>query len=180
VTLSRAARLAPLLALLTLAPSPARAEFWAAISGGVYVPTGTSSFGPYQVRPTASVAVGYDWEYVGAVAWAGFVNTQAGVLLQETCFPVMGRVRLRLPLGLVVPYAYGGIGFAPARANLNLVEFNAVAFTAQAGAGFELVFGDMFALGAEAGYLWLAPSYSFATIDLNGVVAVATFGLRFP
>ena len=180
MTLARAARLAPLLALLAAAPSPARAEFWAAISGGVYVPTGTSSFGAYQTRPTASVAVGYDWEYFGASAWAAIVTTQAGILLQENCFPVMARARLRLPLGLAVPYVYGGVGFAPARANVNLVQFDAVAFTAQSGAGVDLVFGDMFTLGAEAGYLWLAPTYSFGTVDLNGVMALATFGLRFP
>jgi hypothetical protein len=180
VTLSRAARLAPLLFLLALAPSPARAEFWAAIGGGAYVPTGTSPFGTLQTRATATVAAGYDWEYFTASAWAGIVTTQAGVLLQENCFPMMARARLRLPLGMVVPYLYGGVGFAPARANLDLVQYDAVAFTAQAGGGLDLIFGDMFTLGAEAGYLWLAPSYSFGTVKLDGVMAVATFGLRFP
>jgi hypothetical protein len=180
VTLPRAARLAPLLFLLALAPFPARAEFWAAIGGGAYVPTGTSPFGTFQTRATATVAAGYDWEYFTASAWAGIVTTQAGVLLQENCFPMMARARLRLPLGMVVPYLYGGVGFAPARANLDLVQYDAVAFTAQAGGGLDLIFGDMFTLGAEAGYLWLAPSYSFGTVKLDGVMAVATFGLRFP
>lgn len=180
MTLSRAARLVPMLLLLAVAPAPARAEFWAAIGGGVYVPTASSPFGTLQTRPTATVAVGYDWEYFGASAWAGIVSTQAGVLLQENCFPMMARARLRLPLGMVVPYLYGGAGFAPARANLNLVQYDAVAFTAQAGGGLDLIFGDMFTLGAEAGYLWLAPSYSFGAVKLDGVMAVATFGLRFP
>jgi len=180
VTLARAVRPLFLAVLLGAAPSPARAEFWAAMSGGVYVPTGTSPFGAYQTRPTASLAVGYDWEYVGGSLWAGFVNTQAGVLLQESCLPVVGRVRVRVPLGLAVPYAYGGVGFAPTRANVDLVSFYAVAFTAQAGAGVDLVFGDMFTIGVEGGYLWLSPSYSFGTVRLDGVLAVATFALRFP
>jgi hypothetical protein len=181
VTFPRTGRLLLLVALLAAAPSAARADFWTAtISGGAYVPTGTSPFGAFQTRPAASVAVGYDWEYVGASVWAGIVTTQAGVLLQENCFPVTGRVRLRLPLGLAVPYVFGGVGFAPARANVDLVQFDTVAFTAQTGGGVELLFGDMFTLGAEAGYLWLSPSYSFGTVKLDGVLALATFGLRFP
>jgi hypothetical protein len=59
-------------------------------------------------------------------------------------------------------------------------SFNTVAFTAQAGGGVDFVFGDMFTLGAEAGYLWLAPVYSFGTMDLNGTLLLATFALRFP
>jgi hypothetical protein len=179
VTLRRPARLLPLLVLLASPPSAARAESWAAISGGAYVPTATSGFGSLQARPTATVAVGYDWEYVGASAWAAIVTTQAG-LLQETCFPVMARLRVRLPLGLAVPYAFAGVGFAPAHAAVDLVPFDTVAFTGQAGAGLELVFGDRLTLGVEAGYLWLSPSYSFGTVQLDGVMALATFGLRFP
>jgi hypothetical protein len=166
--------------LLASAPSVARAEPWAAISGGAYVPTGTSPFGSFQARPTASVAVGYDSEYVGGSVWAGIVTTQAGILLQESCFPVVGRFRVRLPLGMAVPFLYGGVGFAPSRARLDLVEFNTVAFTAQAGAGVDLVFWDVFTTGVEGGYLWLSPSYSFGTVRLDGILALASFGLRFP
>jgi len=177
---ARAVRSLFLVVLLAATPALARAEFWAAISGGAYIPTGTSPFGSFQARPTASLAVGYDSEYVGGSVWAGIVTTQAGILLQENCFPVVGRVRLRLPLGMAVPYVYGGVGFAPARAMLDLVEFNTVAFTAQAGAGVDVLFSDMFTVGAEGGYLWLSPSYSFGTVHLDGFLALATFGLRFP
>jgi hypothetical protein len=180
VTLPRAVRSLFLVAFLAAAPALARADLWAAISGGAYVPTGTSPFGAFQARATASVAVGYDSEYVGGSIWAGIVTTQAGVLLQENCFPVVGRVRVRLPLGMVIPFVYGGVGFAPARAMLDLVQFNTVAFTAQTGAGLDLVFFDMFTIGAEGGYLWLSPSYSFGTVRLDGYLALATFGLRLP
>jgi hypothetical protein len=168
-----------LAALLSLAPSPARADPWASISAGAYIPTGTTAFGTYSARATATVAVGYDWEYVGASAWAAVITTQAG-LLMDTAFPVMARVRLRLPLGIAVPYVVGGVGLAPAHATVDLVPFDAVAFTAQAGGGIELIFDDRYTLGAEATYLWLSPSYSFGTVQLDGVVAVATLGLRFP
>lgn len=168
-----------LVVLLTALAGPARAELYAAISGGAYLPSGTSSFGTYQVRPTASVAVGWDSDYLGGSIWAGFVSTQAGSVLQINSFPLMARVRGRLPLGLVVPFAFGGVGFAPSRAAVNLVYSNTVAFTAQAGAGVDLVFGEMFTIGAEAGYLWLAPSYGFGTLDLNGTLVLATFALRF-
>jgi hypothetical protein len=165
VTLARAVRSLFLVVLLAATPALARAELWAAISGGAYIPTGTSPFGSFQARPTASLAVGYDSEYVGGSVWAGIVTTQAGVLLQENCFPVVGRVRVRLPLGMAIPFVYGGVGFAPARAMLDLVQFNTVAFTAQAGAGLDL---------------WLSPSYSFGTVRLDGYLALATFGLRLP
>jgi len=180
VTLARPVRFLFLVVLLAAAPALARAELWAAISGGAYIPSATSAFGALQARPTASLAVGYDSEYVGGSIWAGIVTTQAGVLLQENCFPVVGRVRVRLPLGMTIPFVYGGVGFAPARARLDLVEFNTVAFTAQAGAGLDLVFFDMFTIGAEGGYLWLSPSYSFGTVRLDGYLALATFGLRLP
>jgi len=182
VTLARAVRSLFLVVLLAAAPALARADLWAAISGGAYVPTGTSPFGAFQARPTASLAVGYDSEYVGGAIWAGIVTTQAGVL-QENCFPVVGRVRVRLPLGMAIPYVYGGVGFAPARAiraDLAFLVFNTVAFTAQAGAGLDLVFFDMFTIGAEGGYLWLSPVYSFGTVQLDGFLALATFGLRLP
>jgi hypothetical protein len=180
VTLRRCATGLLLLAVVAVSPVPARAEFYAAISGGAYLPSAASPYGTFQARPTASLAVGWDSDYWGGAIWAGLVSTQAGVLLQENCFPVIARVRGRLPLGLAVPYAYGGVGFAPSRANLNLVQHDTVAFTAQAGGGVDLVFGDMFTIGAEAGYLWLSPSYSFGTMDLNATLVVATFGLRFP
>jgi hypothetical protein len=180
VTFRRLAGPLLILALLAAAPATARAEFNAAISGGAYLPSGTSPFGALQARPSASLAVGWDSEYFGGSIWAGVVSTQAGALLQENCFPVMLRGRGRLPLGLVVPFAFGGVGFAPARAALNLAIYNAVAFAAQAGAGVDLVFGDLFTIGAEGGYLWLAPSYPFGTVDLNGALVLATFALRFP
>jgi hypothetical protein len=182
VTLARVVRPLLLVALLASPPSLARAELWAAISGGAYIPTGTSPFGSFQARPAASLAVGYDSEYVGGSVWAGIVTTQAGNL-QESCFPVVGRVRVRLPLGVVVPFVYGGVGFAPARAirsDPDFLEFNTVAFTAQTGAGVDLLFSDMFTIGVEAGYLWLSPTYSFGTVRLDGMLALATFGLRFP
>ena len=180
MTLRRHAGCLVLLALLAASPSPARAEIFAAISGGAYLPSGTSSFGAFQARPSASLAVGWNSDYWGAGLWGALVNTQAGVLLQENCFPVMARATGRLPLGVVVPFVYGGVGFAPSRALVNLVPYTTVAFTAQAGGGVDLVFGDMFTVGAEAGYLWLAPSYWFGTVDMNGVLVLATFGLRFP
>jgi hypothetical protein len=169
-----------LLALAAASPAPARAEFTTSISGGVYLPSGTSPYGTFQVRPTASLSVGWDSDHIGGAVWAGVVSTQAGMLLQENCFPVMARVRGRLPLGWAVPFVYGGAGFAPARALVNQVQYDTVAFTAQAGGGVDLVFGDMFTIGAEAAYLWLSPSYSFGTVDLNGTLVLATFAVRFP
>jgi hypothetical protein len=179
VTLTRTGRFLALVSLLAAAPGPARAQVWTAISGGAYVPTQTSPFGSFQSRPTASLAVGYDSEYLGGSLWAGFVNTQAGALLQASCFPVMARVRARLPLGVAIPFAYGGVGFAPSKASIDLVPYDTVAFTAAAGAGVDFDFGEMFTLGLESGYLWLSPTYWFGTVRLDGVLAVATFALRF-
>ena len=180
MTSSRSARTLLALALLATLPAPARAEISASISGGVYLPSGTSPYGSFQVRPTAALSVGWDSDYFGGAIWAGIVSTQAGVLLQENCFPVMVRARGRLPLGVAVPYVFGGVGFAPSRALLDLVRFDTVAFTAQAGAGVDLVFGDMFTVGVEGEYLWLAPSHPFGTVDMNGTLVLASFGVRFP
>jgi hypothetical protein len=180
VNLRRSASALVAVLLLAASPSPARAGFWAAISGGAWIATGTSIYGSLESRPTASLAVGYDWEYVGTSLWAGLLSTGAGVLLTENAFPVVARVRGRLPLGIVVPYAFGGVGVAPTRANVNLVASYATAFTAQAGAGVDFELADMFTIGVEGGYQWLRPNYSFGTLDLNGVLALATFALRFP
>ena len=74
----------------------------------------------------------------------------------------------------------GGVGFAPSRAIGDLAVYTTVAFTAQAGAGVDLVLGDMFTVGAEAAYLWLSPTYSFGTLKMDGTLLQATFGVRFP
>jgi len=179
VTLRRLAGALLLPMLLASTPAPARAEIWAGLSGGVSLPQGTSPYGTLQVRPSAAIAVGWDSEFVGASLWAALVTTQAGILLSETCYPVMVRVRGRLPLGLAVPFVFGGVGFAPSRGSLDMVVDNTVAFTAQAGAGLDLVFGDRFTLGAEGGWLWLSPTHAFGTVNLNGVLLLATLALRF-
>lgn len=179
VTLPSAARVLLLAVALTL-PAASRADGWAAISGGAYLPAGTSPYGTLQVRPAAALSVGYDTPYVGASVWAGLVATSAGILLQETSFPVMLRVRGRLPLGVVAPYVVGGVGFAPSRALLDMVSYSTVAFTAMAGAGVDLEFADLFTVGFEASRLWLQPSHPFGTVDLDGTLLLAVFGLRFP
>jgi hypothetical protein len=173
------ALLLALVALAAASPSPARAEFYAAISGGAWIPTGTSPYGTIETRPTASLSVGYDLEHVGASVWAGFFTTSAGLLFVNTSFPVVLRVRGRLPLGIVAPYAFGGVGFAPSRTLLDMVQNDAVAFTAQAGGGADFQVGELFTLGVEGFYEWLKPSYWFGTVDLNGVMVLATFALRF-
>jgi hypothetical protein len=179
-TLTFRALLVALFALSAASPSPARAELYAAISGGAWIPTGTSPYGTIETRPTASLAVGYDLDFVGASVWAGFFTTSAGVLLVNTSFPVVLRVRGRLPIGFVAPYAFGGVGFAPSRALLDMAQNDTVAFTAQAGGGADFQVGDLFTLGVEGFYEWLKPSYWFGTVDLNGVMVLGTFALRFP
>ena len=167
-------------ALLAGAPSAARAEVWAGISGGAYLPGGAAPAGALEAGPMAALAVGYDDGYWGASIWAGFLSTRAGVNFQENAFPILLRARARLPLGVAVPFAYGGVGIAPARSIYLAGTYNAVPFAAQAGGGVDLVFGDMFTLGAEGGYLWLTPSYAWGSVDLSGATVLATFAVRFP
>jgi hypothetical protein len=57
VTLRRFAMGFLLLALAAASPVAARAEFHAAISGGAYLPSGTSSFGALESLPSASLSV---------------------------------------------------------------------------------------------------------------------------
>ncbi len=175
----RAPALLAVLAALAL-PAPARADLWVAISGGVTFPTGTTAFGNLEVQPAATLAVGYDLEHVGASLSAGFVSSRAGALLQENCVPILVRVRGRLPLGIAVPFVYGAAGVAPSRAIVNLVQYDTTAFAGQAGGGLDLVFGDMFTLGVEGGWQWLAPSYPFGTVKMDGATLFATVALRFP
>lgn len=167
------------LALLLALPEAARAEAYVAISGGVALPTGDTAYGKLETAPAASLAVGYDLPYAGASVWAGFVSTRAGALLQVNAVPILARFRGRLPLGIAVPFAYGAVGFAPSRAILNLVQSSTVAFAAQAGAGLDLVFGDMFTLGLEGGWQWLAPAFGFATVKMDGATVLGTLALRF-
>ncbi len=167
-------------ALLAATPSDARAGIWAGISGGAYLPGGSAPQGPLESGPMAALAVGYDDGYWGASIWAGFLSTRVGVNFEENAFPILLRARARLPLGVVVPFAFGGVGIAPARSIYLAGTYNAVPFAAQAGGGVDLVFGDMFTIGAEGGWLWLTPSYAWGTVDLSGPVVLATFAVRFP
>ncbi|HQR30824.1 MAG TPA: hypothetical protein PLL32_10470 [Anaeromyxobacteraceae bacterium] len=166
--------------VLTATPSDAHAGIWAGISGGAYLPGGTAPPGALESGPMAALAVGYDDGYWGASVWAGFLSTRAGVNFQEDAFPILLRARARLPLGVVVPFAFGGVGIAPARSIYLAGTYNAVPFAAQAGGGVDLVFGDMFTIGAEGGWLWLTPSYAWGSVDLSGPIVLATFAVRFP
>ncbi len=174
----RGPALAALLVLLAL-PSPARAELYAAVSGGVTFPTGTTAYGKLEAQPAAAIAVGYDLENVGGAVWAGFVSARGGAFLQVNAVPLLARVRARLPLGIVVPFAYGAVGLAPSRAILNMIQYDAVAFAAQAGGGLDFVFGDMFTLGVEGGWQWLSPAFAFGTTKMDGGTLFATLALRF-
>jgi hypothetical protein len=179
VTPHRAATALLALSLLAAAPGTARADLYAAISGGVGLPSGTTAFGNLQPQAAAALAVGYDTDFVGGSAWAGFFNTAAGGVFQQSCWPIVVRARGRLPLGVVVPFAYGGVGLAVSRLLVNMVRFDAVAFVGQLGGGLDFLVGDLFTIGAEAGYQWMKPTYTYATVDASGVTLLGTVGLHF-
>ncbi len=175
-------RLPALLGLLLAlaAPSTGRADLYAAVSGGVTFPSGTTAYGSLRAEGTGALAVGYDAEYLGGSIWAAFMSSTAGALLSQNCWPVLVRIRGRLPLGVAFPFVFAAAGVAPSRALLNLVPYDTVAFAGQAGAGIDLLFGDAFTIGAEGGYQWLRPVYDFGTVDMSGAYVLATLGLRFP
>jgi hypothetical protein len=43
----------------------------------------------------------------------------------------------------------------------------------------DFTLGDMFLVGAEAGYAWLRPDFSFGTLSLDGFVGRLAFGVLF-
>ncbi len=173
-----AALLAALLALAV--PAPGRADLYAALSGGVTFPSGTTAYGALRVEPAAALALGYDTDHLGGALWVAFMTSSAGSILTQNCWPVLVRVRGRLPLGVAVPFAFGAVGLAPSRALLNLVPYDTVAFAGQAGAGIDLFFGDLFTIGAEGGWQWLRPTYDFGALDMSGGFALGTLAVRFP
>jgi hypothetical protein len=168
-----------LLASLLAIPVGAAADAWVSVSGGVYVPTSTVSGLAWDTRGTASIQGGYDLEHVGASLGVGVLSSGAGRYIAATAFPIVLRLRARLPVGLVAPYAYGGVGVAPSRANLRGLQFDATAFAGQAGAGVEFTLSDMFFVGVEAGYAWVRPAFSFGTFNLDGFLGQVAAGVLF-
>jgi hypothetical protein len=168
------------LSLLAAAPGTARAEVFAAVSGGVGFPSDTTRYGTLQAQGAAAVAVGYDFEYVGGSIWVGFLNTTAGAALQQSAWPIVVRARGRLPVGVFVPFVFGGVGLAPSRLLVNMVRYDAVAFVGQVGGGADFLVGELVTIGVEAGYQWLKTSYDYGSIDTSGVLLLGTLGVRFP
>jgi hypothetical protein len=174
--LARAGLLAAAL-LATAAPGPARAGAWVLVRGGVYLPTGDLGGTPWDAAPAAALASGYDWDLVGAGVELWYLPTQAS-LVHSSATPLLATLRLRLPLGVVTPYAFGSAGVAFTRANANLVQYAASAFAGMAGLGADFPLGE-FTLGLQGGWLWLSPAYAFGTFTLDGATVTGHFGVRF-
>jgi hypothetical protein len=172
-------RRALLLASLLAIPGGAAADAWVSVSGGVYAPTSTVSGLAWETRMTASIQGGYDLEHVGASLGLSVLSSGAGRYLVATAWPIVVRLRARLPAGLVAPYAYGGVGVAPSRATLRAFLFDATALVGQAGAGVEFTLRDGLFVGIEAGYAWARPAFSFGTLTLDGFVGQVGLGMRF-
>jgi hypothetical protein len=167
-----------IVAVLAL-PVTASGGGWVSVSGGVYVPTSTVGGVSWKAGMTGSIQGGYDLEYLGASLSVGVLSTDVGPSLWVTAWPIVLRLRARLPVGFADPYVFGGVGVAPSRANLSAFQHDAAAFTAQAGVGVDFTLGDMFLVGAEAGYAWLRPDFSFGTLSLDGFVGRLAFGVLF-
>ncbi len=170
-------RALPLRLLLAL-PRATPAEGWVSASGGVYVPAGSVGGTSWNTVGTGSLQGGYDLGPVGASLSLGLLSTTAGPRLSDTAWPLVLRVRGRLPLGAVAPYAFGGVGIAFTRAILSAVPYDSTAFAGQAGAGVELTLNDLLFLGLEATWTWLRPQYAFGPLDLSGFTAQLALGLR--
>jgi hypothetical protein len=172
-------RLAIAAALLaSVAPGGARAGAWALVRGGAYLPTGDLAGASWDAAPAVALAAGYDWDYVGVGTEVWYLPTRVPPLVESSATPLVATLRLRLPLGVVVPYAFGSAGVAFTRANVNLVQYAASAFAGMAGLGADFPIGD-FTLGVQGGWLWLSPAYSLGTFALDGATVTAHFGVRF-
>lgn len=166
------------LAALLAAPAAARAEAWVAVSAGAAIPTGAVGGQSWSAGITGTLQGGYDLGPVGASLSLGVLTTRAGNSLSVTVYPMLLRLRARLPLGIAAPYAFGGVGIAPSRAQAGAYFQDATPFAAQAGGGVDVALGDMFFAGAEAAYQWTRPSFPSGTLDLNAVVIQALVGVR--
>ena len=173
------ARLAIAAALLaSAAPGNARADPWALVRGGAYLPTGGLAGASWEAAPAVALAAGYDWDHVGAGVEVWYLPTRIPPVVESSATPLVASLRLRLPLGVVTPYAFGSAGVAFTRANVNLVQYTASAFAGMAGLGADFPLGD-FTLGVQGGWMWLSPSYAFGTFVLDGATVTAHFGVRF-
>jgi hypothetical protein len=159
------------------APELARADAWVLVRGGAYLPTASFGGAPWDAAPAVALAGGYDSGFVGAGVEVWYLPTRAS-LLESSATPFLATLRLRLPLGVVTPYAFGSAGVAFTRANLGLIQYTASAFAGMAGLGVDFPVGE-FTLGVQGGWLWLSPAYSIGTFDLDGATVTAHVGVRF-
>jgi hypothetical protein len=147
------------------------------VNGGAYLPTATQAGVPWEAAIASGLAAGYDGEHVGAGLSLWYLPTRAPPAASSAT-PLLATLRLRLPLGWAVPYAFGSAGVAFTRTNVGSAQYTDAAFAGMAGLGLDFPLGE-FTLGAEGGWLWLRPAYPVGTQDLGGALLTGHFAIRF-
>jgi len=177
----------------TAYPAAAAAEegpFYLVLKGGAYFPTVSNAIsavtaGDFKTGYTIELGGGVDFGAIGLQLSAGYLHTTA-TNATVTGWPLLGLLRLRLPIFFIVPYLEGGVGAFFSSATISGTSASAqVDFQGVVGGGVDLLFGPVI-VGAEARYLWVSPTFTAPTIPtgsanvkLDGVTLTANLGWRF-
>ena len=175
--------------VVLLAPSNAAAQAgehdtYVAVKFGPYFPTENNpisaigaSVEKWPTKYEVGGAFGHYWGIFGLQLSAGYITTGTSDV-DFKAIPILLIARLRLPLGIIAPYAEGGAGVAISSIKGLGADQTKAAFEGVGGFGVDIYLGQ-FLLGAEAKYLWLNPSFTVANVQdckFNGITVQAYVG----
>jgi hypothetical protein len=147
------------------------------LKGGAYAPQSgdMDNFGTVGVVEAA--AGHFFLPFLSGELGGGYFESKHGGE-KLSVYPLTLAARLRLPLPIVKPYAIlgGGAYFTSLDTPVGSKDDTAYGYFAGAGVDFKIT---VLLLNIEAKYLWVEPSFSGTSKNIEGVVATVGLGLEF-
>ncbi len=164
-------------AALALGTTPAAADSYLTVNGGVFLPLGDVD--ELDTGPTVNVVYGFGilpmlWGEVGA----GYAKAEKGETKLEV-IPVTLNAKFRLPIPMVKPYALAGVGAYRVSVDDSVGgSDDATAFGYQAGVGIDFKI-LLVKVNVEAEYFRTEPELYGDTVKVEGVLATVGAGFEF-
>jgi hypothetical protein len=158
-------------------PEALSGDSYLLVKGGAYTPQ-SSDMDSFSTGGIVEGAVGHFFlPFLSGELGGGYFESKNGGN-KLSVYPLTLAARLRVPLPIVKPYAIlgGGAYFTTLDTSSGSKSDTAYGYFAGAGVDFKIAF---LLLNIEAKYLWVEPSYSGTSFNIEGVVATLGVGLEF-
>ncbi len=158
-------------------PEALSGDSYLLVKAGAYAPQG-GDMDNYGTGGTVGVAVGhYFLPFLSGELEGGYFESKNGGD-KLSVYPLTLAARLRVPLPVVKPYAIlgGGAYFTTLDTSAGSKDDTAYGYYAGAGVDFKIT---VLLVNIEAKYLWVEPSYSGTSRNIEGAVITAGVGLEF-